>query len=170
MTSTILRDLYLHMEWADALVWRETRAAQRGSRDEVLFQTLLHLHTAQRAFLMAWRHESLDGLETEQFTTYEALQSWVEAYYPLVTSYLSEIADDALNSLVELPWAPQVEGRLGRSPGPTTLGETLYQVAAHSTYHRGQVNRRLREIGGEPPLVDYIAWVWLGRPSAEWHE
>ena len=32
----------------------------------------------------------------------------------------------------------------------------------------GQINARLREIGGEPPLVDYIAWIWLGRPTVNW--
>jgi hypothetical protein len=32
----------------------------------------------------------------------------------------------------------------------------------------GQVNVRLRELGCEPPLVDFIAWIWLGQPSADW--
>ena len=27
---------------------------------------------------------------------------------------------------------------------------------------------RLREVGGTPPLVDYIAWVWFSRPDAPW--
>jgi uncharacterized damage-inducible protein DinB len=38
----------------------------------------------------------------------------------------------------------------------------------HSGYHRGQVARRLREHGAEPPLGDFIAWVWMGRPEADW--
>jgi uncharacterized damage-inducible protein DinB len=50
-----------------------------------------------------------------------------------------------------------------------TLAETMLQVASHSTYHRGQVNARLRELAGEPPLVDYIAWIWFGRPAPEWN-
>jgi uncharacterized damage-inducible protein DinB len=69
--------------------------------------------------------------------------------------------------LKPLPWSSMVEKRLGRPPGITTIGETALQVALHSTYHRGQVNARLRELGGEPPLVDYIAWLWQGKPSAE---
>ena len=44
----------------------------------------------------------------------------------------------------------------------------MLQIPLHSLYHRGQVNARLREVGGEPPTVDYIAWMWLGRPAAEW--
>ncbi len=38
----------------------------------------------------------------------------------------------------------------------------------HSTHHRGQVAARLRELGGEPPLVDFIAWLWWKRPEPEW--
>jgi uncharacterized damage-inducible protein DinB len=58
--------------------------------------------------------------------------------------------------------------RFGREPVPTTMRETMLQVAMHSTYHRGQVNARLRELGAEPPLTDYIAWLWMGKPAAEW--
>ena len=26
----------------------------------------------------------------------------------------------------------------------------------------------LRELGGEPPLTDFVAWIWLDRPPADW--
>jgi uncharacterized damage-inducible protein DinB len=58
--------------------------------------------------------------------------------------------------------------RLGREPVEPTMGESLFQLTSHGTYHRGQVNSRLRELGAEPPLVDYIAWIWLGRPAPAW--
>jgi uncharacterized damage-inducible protein DinB len=38
----------------------------------------------------------------------------------------------------------------------------------HSAYHRGQVASQLRELGGEPPLTDFVAWIWLDRPPADW--
>ena len=50
----------------------------------------------------------------------------------------------------------------------TTLGETVFQVWAHTTAHRAQVNTRLRDAGVTPPLVDYIGWLWAGRPQADW--
>ncbi len=49
-----------------------------------------------------------------------------------------------------------------------TFPETVLQITGHSTYHRGQLNTRLRELGGEPPLVDFIAWIWMGKPKADW--
>jgi uncharacterized damage-inducible protein DinB len=38
----------------------------------------------------------------------------------------------------------------------------------HSAHHRGQINVHLRELGIAPPLVDFIIWVCLGKPPAEW--
>jgi len=66
---------------------------------------------------------------------------------------------------IDIPWAKRYAKE---EAAAATLGDTLLQVPMHSTYHRGQVNARIRELGGEPPLVDYIVWVWLGRPAAEW--
>jgi uncharacterized damage-inducible protein DinB len=67
-----------------------------------------------------------------------------------------------------IPWVAHFEQRLGRTAEVPTLADTMFRVGNHSTYHRGQVNARLRAVGGEPPLVDHIAWVWLGRPAASW--
>ena len=58
--------------------------------------------------------------------------------------------------------------KTGKKVVPATLEETMMQVASHSTYHRGQINTRFRELGGEPAMVDLIAWVWLGKPKADW--
>ena len=41
-------------------------------------------------------------------------------------------------------------------------------AAEFSLSHRGQVSVRLRAVGSMPPLVDDMAWVRQGRPSAEW--
>ncbi|NTW75253.1 MAG: hypothetical protein HGB29_10375 [Chlorobiaceae bacterium] len=30
------------------------------------------------------------------------------------------------------------------------------------------MNARLRELGIEPPMTDFIAWVWAQKPAAAW--
>lgn len=67
-----------------------------------------------------------------------------------------------------MPWVAEYEAFLGRRFETPTLGETALQVPSHTTYHRGQVNVRLRELGAEPPLVDFIAWIWFGKPAPNW--
>lgn len=43
--------------------------------------------------------------------------------------------------------------------GRTPLGEILTHVSLHGSHHRGQIARRVREIGGEPHDVDFVQFV-----------
>ncbi len=67
-----------------------------------------------------------------------------------------------------LPWAVYYARELGSDVAPTTLGETMLQIVSHSTHHRAQVSTAVRVLGGTPVMVDYIAWLWAGRPAAAW--
>jgi uncharacterized damage-inducible protein DinB len=165
-SRVLLRDLLWHMEWADARVW----AAVPAVRDDRLHQLLVHVHTVQRAFLTIWTRGDVNAVFTaaQQLSNPADAASWARSYYPEAHAFLDSVTADHFNDLIQMPWAAEITGVLGRPPHPTTLAETVFQVTSHSTYHRGQVNVRLRELGVEPPLVDYIAWLWSGRPAAEW--
>ncbi|HVF89497.1 MAG TPA: DinB family protein [Blastocatellia bacterium] len=167
MDIDTLADLYRHMEWADATVWASVLASEAGGTDAKLRDYLGHLHYVQRAFLRAWRGEPLDT-PYPSFEDPKALLQWARAYYGEAFAMLETLNAEKISEPMIMPWAGMVEKRLGRKPDATTLGETLLQVALHSTYHRGQANARLRAVGGETPMVDYIAWVWAGRPAAAW--
>lgn len=169
MTKQSILELYRHMEWADACVWRAVLAAAGARTDPDLRLLLQHLHVVQRAFLRVWRGEPR---ETPYPTFDEAseLMEWARTYYPEAYAFLDSVSDAEIEALVPVPWASMVEERIGRPPGETALGDTMAQVALHSQYHRGQINSLLRRAGGEPPLVDYIAWIWHGRPAADWPE
>lgn len=162
-----IQDLFDHMQWADATVWNAVLAFPAATEDAKLQEVLYHLHVVQRAFLKAWRGESFEN-GFPKFSEALSLWEWARGYYEEANTYLSGFDEDGLKQPMPLPWAAMVEKRFGRSPESTTIGETALQVALHTTYHRGQVNARLRELGGEPPLVDYIAWLWQGRPAAKW--
>jgi uncharacterized damage-inducible protein DinB len=70
---------------------------------------------------------------------------------------------------VTLPWGDRLAQALG-TPRASALGlaDTVVHVAFHITHHRGQVASRMRSLGVEPPLVDYVAWVFAGKPLATW--
>jgi len=44
---------------------------------------------------------------------------------------------------------------------------TQWAYLQHTTCHRGQVATRLRERGAEPPLTEFIAWIWMRRPAPD---
>ena len=163
-----LRELYRHMEWADASVWRAVLAHAPALRDARLGDLLLHIHTVQRAFLHVWTDQPVSLPSRDDFPDLVSIQHWGHPVYAAGHRFLESIDDRVLGRAVIMPWAAQLAAPLGREPNEPTLAETIFQVTSHSTYHRGQVNARLREIGGEPALVDFIAWVWFGKPAPDW--
>lgn len=167
MNLNSLTDLYRHMEWADASVWAAVFANEAGQTDEKLRDYLYHLHMVQRAFLRLWRGVPPDT-PYPTFADAPSLLEWARSYYAEAFAYLATLSDEALAAPMPLPWATMIEKQLGRPPAVSTVGETALQVPLHSLYHRGQVNARLRALGGETPLVDYIAWVWMDRPASNW--
>lgn len=163
-----LHDLFRHMAWADGRVWSAILATPSTEGDALLREKLWHIHLVQRAFLSIWSGTAPDYRELSTFPDLRALQQWGRTYHDEVRPFLGTLEEPALGQPVRLPWAAQLAATFGKDAADPTLRETLLQVAMHSTYHRGQVNTRLRELGGDPPLVDYIAWIWISRPTAEW--
>src|ERR1700752_2365111 len=144
-----LKDLYRHMEWADAEVWRAVLGSSPASADEKLRQTFYHLHLVQHAWLGAWR--GVPGIP--RFPTFDdvhSLRDWGRDYYQEIFPHLDGLTDDKISGPMQLPWADFVERELGRPPGPISIAETMLQIPMHSQYHRGQINARLRAVGGEP--------------------
>ncbi|HEX8170441.1 MAG TPA: DinB family protein [Thermoanaerobaculia bacterium] len=164
--AELLRDLFAHMEWAEAAVWRAIRATAGSADDELLDVRLRHSYGVARAFLHVWHGEDVDFGVLMAERSLDELQPLVREYHDAVRATTfndARLADD-----VRLPWAAWLEERIGRAAAPLTYGEAMYQSVSHATYHRGQINARIRELGGTPPLVDYIAWVLSDRPRAEW--
>ena len=161
-----LESLFRHMAWADARVWR---AALAADHDDRTYKLLFHLHQVQHAFLSVWRGEETPAFK--DFSAYpdlESLAKYAREYHDRVPEHLASVREEDLNEVREVTWKRWVVRTIGHEPAPTTLGETMMQVSQHSTYHRGQLNARLRERGIDPPLTDFIAWLWMGKPAPEW--
>ena len=160
--------LLSHMEWADAKVWAATPLG--GDPDTRLRELLVHVHVVQRAFFSAWigRPVTEAFKKAEDFDTLGEVRSWARPLYTEIHEFIRAASGEQLTAPMNLPWAAMIAEHLGTVPHPTTLADTCFQVTSHSTYHRGQINTRLRDIGSEPPLVDFIAWAWFGKPDAEW--
>ena len=170
MAKDILRDLFAHMEWADARVWEAALKTPEAHEDDALKWLMLHLHGVQKAFLDAWTNQPFAFRNDYTDTTLEKELTSVRGYYPRCRSFLQSLNDAQLEAPLVLPWSKWVEQFLGRPPGPTTLGETIVQALTHSGHHRAQANSRLRALGAEPPVIDYIAWLWHERPKPAWPE
>lgn len=168
ITLALARDLFRHMHWADAEIWRVLMATPNAAADEKLMKIIQHLHSVQRAFYLMWTGGQRKPDELYAKRDAETLRQWARSYYPEAEMFLARTGAEQLDEIVLMPWLQHFAEQLSRPLQAPTLADTLVQLPSHSTYHRGQANARLREIGGEPPLVDYIAWVWFGRPEPNW--
>ncbi|HEY4563154.1 MAG TPA: DinB family protein [Thermoanaerobaculia bacterium] len=167
-TPTDLTELARHMEWADALAWRSVLSFQEARGDERIRMWLYHIHMVQRAFLRVWRNEALRFRDPSEFPDLAALAAWGREGHREIQEFLAAADPASLERPVHLPWSAEVETMLGRPISEVTLAQTATQVVLHTMHHRGQVNARLRTLGGEPQYVDYIVWLWQGQPAADW--
>jgi uncharacterized damage-inducible protein DinB len=152
----MIRSLFDHMFWADAEMWRAVGRNERAAADLGLRKNLHHILMVQRFFLTRVKGETFDPLAFatppevwDEFETVlrdrrEGWRAWLDG------------SPDFTSMLDFEPWLKGVR---------ITVEEALTQVVLHSQHHRGQLAMRLRELGGEPPTLDYILWL-RERPSA----
>ena len=74
---------------------------------------------------------------------------------------MAALEPEALSRTLHVPWFPD-------PPCVLTTAEALVQVAMHTQHHRGQCMTRLKDFGGEPKNVDWIIWLWKGKPAGRW--
>ena len=166
-----LMTLFLHMEWADSLMWRALLALPPEPQHDVsLRERLLHTHLVQQAFLAMWRGTPLVTFpSSEDFPDLPALAAFARPYYGEALTLIASADDRELEKPQPVPHSERLAPP-GGAIAVATRAETVLQVAMHTTYHRGQVATQIRALGGEPPLTDFVAWIWLGRPAPSWPE
>ena len=162
------RKLYAQMEWADALTWSRVLAHGPTADDSYVRDSLFHLHYVQRAYLAGWRGEPVKDLSVDDFPSIHHLRDWGQSYYPDAAAFLESLTNTDLQAPGGVLWPDLIEELIGQPPVEATLGDMVVQVASHGIHHRAQINRRIREVGGEPALIDYVAWIWLGSPAPDW--
>ena len=167
MDGREFRDLLAHMEWADAQSWSAARAIPGSLTYEWLKYLFHHIHLVQRVYLQAWSGDKFQVTELTAFSDLASIETWAKPYYREVGEYASSVDQAKFSQPVDFPWSQLIADKFG-TIRPATLSESAWQVFSHTTYHRGQIAIRIRELGGEPPLVDFLVWVWSGKPAPLW--
>ncbi|EAT60055.1 DinB family protein [Chlorobium ferrooxidans] len=163
----IISELTQHMEWADGVVFSAILGRAQAEGDEVLLKRLRHIHLVQKAFFDVWKNQPVNPHSTDAMNASE-LAAFAKSLHREIQEFQNTLTQDDLDRIILLPWAGMISRSLGFEVANPTLGQTLMQVTAHSSYHRGQVNSRLRELGIDPPMTDFIAWVWARKPAPSW--
>ena len=161
------RELLLHMEWADALMWKSVNNTPASQADDRLKYLLHHIHLVDAVYLQAWRGDPFQITELSAYPDLASVHAWARPFYSNAMTFARALDESTLRKPLDFPWSAMIAEKFGKIL-PATLSESVWQVFSHTTYHRGQVAIRIRELGGEPPLVDFLVWVWSGKPTPEW--
>jgi uncharacterized damage-inducible protein DinB len=136
-----LDELYAHEEWADAEHWHAFETYPPALGDTAICERLHHIHLVQHGFL--WVTSPQRGgfafKKLEDFPNMADLKNYGRQGLAEMNELLQKTDANRLEEVIEVPW-----------------------------YHRGQNATRLRELGGEPPMTDFIVWLRDGKPAARW--
>ena len=160
--SSYLDELYAHQEWADAEHWRAFEAHPLALEDKAIRERLHHIHLVQHAFLWITgpRSEPFANRKLEEFQSSTDLKNYAQEGLQHLNEFVKALDPTHAEQIIEIPWF--------RPPAKISIRQALTQAAMHSHYHRGQNATRLRELGGVPPMTDFIAWLHKGQPPAQW--
>ncbi len=161
------QNLLLHMEWADSAVWTAVLRVPTLSQDKWMREHLYHFHYTQRFYLQMLQGMEREKMDLDRFPDLRSIGAWVRQFYRELSAFRNTLDEARLGLNVEFPWAAELAKRWG-SASPTTTGDCILQLGLHTAHHRGQVLSKLRESGGEPPMTDFIAWIWMLRPAPQW--
>lgn len=143
-----IKRMFEHQLWADRQLLDAVRKSGGGNPEALrLFR---HLAIAEQVWIIRLNGGSTAHLQLwaddADVDSIEALIASNEQQY---TAYLAALTEERLDEV--LTYANQ-SGTVFRTP----IRDILTHVALHGQYHRGQINRILRETAGEPRALDFI--------------
>mgnify|MGYP001069261082 CR=1 FL=1 len=153
-------DLMAHLNWADAVFYRAWGKAAEALEDEDLRRRAYHAVYVQEAFYKLLRGEAV-ARPQDTLPAYSELKERAQAGTTKLQLLAGELTAEGIARPISVPWFQS-------PPCVISVREALVQVAMHSQHHRGQNIARLKQIGGEPKNVDWIIWLWKGKPEGVW--
>lgn len=155
----MMQDLVRHKAWADAALFAAIRAHANAADDPELLRLLHHVILANRFWLSLFLDRAFDREgEARQPETLDAIAAVYRRTQEDELAWISRTEAGALQRRVETHYLP------GRG---FSVAEALMQVCMHSQGHRAQCAARLRSLGGEPPVLDFLLWL-NERPVPAW--
>jgi uncharacterized damage-inducible protein DinB len=129
-----------------------------GSGWPALRNALFHIAAAWDEFLReaAGARDALDQ-------TAEDMRTWddLQAYRAMTRGWLRRIIDDTPDDALLADSHPMFAGT--RAETRTSTAEILAHILLHERGHHGDVSTLIAQLGGTPPPVDYLTFLFFER-------
>ena len=157
ISLSVLKELFAHNYWARdrqlqacAALSGEQFLRPLGNSFPSVRDTLAHLLAVEWLCLERWRGRSPRVLlPSEDFPTLATLCHRWNTVEQEMMRYLAELTEGALEEPITCV------GTRGNT-WTYSLWRMMVHLLEHQTYHRGQVTSLLRQLGLEPPKVDFL--------------
>lgn len=155
-TTEQIRSLFDFLRWGDVTMLDaasslpdEEYYKERNISIGSIHKLLVHAMAAEWLWLQRWQGRPVSRIEdhTDYPTRQDLANRWPVVHLAL-TQYLDQQTDKTLAAPLSYKTAKGEE--VG---GP--LGDFLFHIADHGTYHRGQLNTMIKQAGGKPISVGY---------------
>ncbi|HZG83342.1 DinB family protein [Paenibacillus sp.] len=146
--TTTFESMLQHMAWADRKIGKALAEAENPPAEAVRWYA--HIVTAEMNWLS--RLTGGDSFVAPLFPEWDVATAVAqsEETLPKYEAFLACVDD--FSRMVEYK-------NSAGEPFRTSVNDILTHVFLHGSYHRGQINARLRTAGLEPTPVDYIVFV-----------
>jgi uncharacterized damage-inducible protein DinB len=154
------RALMGHAEWANAVffnAWGKSPAREH----EEMRRRVGHVVGVQDGFLAVLGGKAPGRPPDGPPPPFDMLRGRAIESHHNLRAFAGSLNSESLSRRVQIPWFPEPACII-------TVAEALVQVAMHTQHHRGQLMTRLKDFGAEPKNVDWIIWLWKGRPEGRW--
>ncbi len=157
ISPELLRHLYEFNYWARdrqlqtcARLSAEQFTRPLGGSFACLRDTLAHIAAAEWIWCERWNGRSPRVFpKGDQFPNLHALQEYWRGVERDVRRFVAGASESALGQPLTYI---NVAGQQWTYP----LGQTMFHLVNHGTYHRGQVTTLLRQLGAQAPAIDYL--------------
>lgn len=155
----MFQTLYRYNWWATTRILEAVKdvpasALQRdlGGSFPSIHTSLLHILWAELMFLKRWQGQTTEDLaQPPKLETIEAIQSAWQQLENKRGEYFKNLTEAEL-------YAPIVYNDSRGRRVSLVLWQALFHCANHSTFHRGQIITKLRQIGITPPSTDFVVF------------
>ncbi len=145
MTLEHLKRMVEHDRWANRRMIQALRSVNVNSP-----QRLAHLINAEYGWLGRVSGEDLGSPRLPDDASIDDCAAALDA--------LDRTWASVLDGLDELGLEREIEYERDNTVHHNTIRDILTHVVMHSHYHRGQIAHAVRRSGGDPPVIDFIAW------------
>jgi uncharacterized damage-inducible protein DinB len=154
MDVELLKELARYQNWADGEHWKMFHANNALLEDAEIRKRLNHMATACEMLSTLARGEAPDAAAMKEREGVEEIEAAMRAAAEGLERTLQTADPDRM---ISLPRGP-------KGPFQAPAGVLLLQALMHAQHHRGQNASRMRELGVNPPMTDYVIWYAVGRP------